>query len=278
MKKSYIFFILFIVVGVVLFITLNKKEIRESTHTLEETVRQKIAPTPTSFLSYTVPTIESKDTATILFVGDSMTLALGPHPYKLSLLLNEKYNKKFAIDNYSVGSVSILSLEELLTEKTQINGLTEKPAMERDFDILIIESFGHNPLSQFPLQEGLKIQEEILDKTMVRLIEEHPRAVIIFLATFAPNEDNYALGAIDLSSESSRDFAVERKKYIENFISYAMQHNIPLLNMYEQSYNSDGTYRKELITQLDNIHPSQVGIELIQQKVFEYIVDNQFLK
>lgn len=278
MKKSHVFFILLIIIGIFLFVQLNQKDAENPIKRIEETVRQKIVPTPTPFTSYSVPTIQSKDGATILFVGDSMTLALGPHPYKLSVLLNEQFDKGFAIDNYSVGSVSILSLEELLTKKTQINGLTEKPAIEREFDILVIESFGHNPLSQFPVEEGLRIQEDILDKTMVWLIKEHPQAVIIFLATFAPDEENYAQGAVGLSSESSRDFSVERKMYIENFISYARQHNIPLLNMYEQSYNPDGSFRRELITQLDNIHPSQIGIELIQQKMFEYIVDNQFLK
>lgn len=270
MKKSHIFFTVLIILGVVFLIQLNQANNKNSTKVIEEeTVRT---------VNYSVPAIESKDTATILFVGDSMTLALGPHPYKLSTLLNEKFDKGFAVDNYSVGSVSILSLEELLTEKTQINGLTEKPAIQREFDILVIESFGHNPLSQFPLEEGLKIQEEILDKTMVWLIEKRPQAVIMFLATFAPDEQNYAQGAIDLNSKSSKDFAIERKKYIENFISYAKQHNIPLVNMYEQSFNPDGSFKRELISQLDNIHPSQVGIELIQQKVFEYIVDNQFLK
>jgi lysophospholipase L1-like esterase len=281
LKYFLIFTLLLVTSGLILLLVFQLRgslqDNGQNMNKFERSMRQILTPSPTPFTRYIVPEIEDKDSITILLVGDSMTTALGPHPFRLSRLLNERYDKKFAVDNYSEGSKSILSLRELLTREIQINGTSEKAAIDRDFDILIIESFGHNPLSEYPLDEGLVLQEKILDETMLWLIKDKPKAVIIFLATFAPDEENYARGAVGLTGEASENFATERKKYIENFIEYAKEHQIPLINMYEQSYNPDGTFRKELIFQLDNIHPSQDGIELIQENIFEFIVEREFL-
>jgi lysophospholipase L1-like esterase len=281
LKYLLIFILLLVAGGVVLLLVFQSKGVFQDgdrgLNKLGRSMSQMLTPSPTPFTRYVVPEIEDKNSITILLVGDSMTAALGPHPSRLSKLLNERYDKQFAIDNYSEGSKSILSLRELLTREIQINGTSEKAAIERDFDILIIESFGHNPLSEYPLEEGLELQEEILDETMLWLIKDKPKAVIIFLATFAPDDENYARGAVGLTSEASENFAIERKKYIENFIEYAGKRQIPLINMYEQSYNPDGTFRKDLIFQLDNIHPSQEGIELIQENIFEFIDERGLL-
>lgn len=235
-------------------------------------------PTATPFIRYIIPKIPNKEAYTIVLVGDSMTAALGPHPFRLSQLLNERYHQKaFAIDNYSQGSASILDLEKLLTEKTQLNGRQEKPALERDFDILIIESFGNNPLSHLPLEEGLRKQEETMDKIMVKLIATHPQAVIIALGTIAPSEQRYAQGVLDLPSDLRASYARERRRYIENFIEYAHRREIPVIDLYHQTLNPDGTAKHELINPDDNIHPSQTGVELIQRKIADFLFEQNLL-
>lgn len=233
-------------------------------------------PMPTPFQTYKVPEIPRKAHYTIFFVGDSMTFALGPHPFRFSNLVNQAYEQQFIIDNYSIGSLSILSLEDLITLEANIDGITEPPIVERDFDILIVESFGHNPLSQLSLDEGLKTQEEVLDSMMLRLIDSHPNSLVIFLATIAPDELNYARGVLDLSPELRLGFARERRAYIENFIGYAKSHNIPLINMYEKSFDEDGLVKTNLISS-DNIHPSQEGIEFIQEEMAKFIIENGYL-
>ncbi|GIK83692.1 MAG: hypothetical protein BroJett025_03140 [Patescibacteria group bacterium] len=265
--------IIFISILIGFFLILSQKSKKNQTEVFIEPAE----PSPTPFTQYQVPKIPNKKETTIIFVGDSMTLALGPHPSYFSGLMNDKFDKIFAIDNYSEGSVSVLSLDRLLKEKTNIGELKENPIINRKFDIIIIESFGHNPLSQFPLDEGLARQEEVLDAAMIELINTRPESVIIFLATIAPDEVNYANTSVGLSTESSKEFAIERKKYIENFIAYAREHSIPLVNIYEQSFTADGRVKPELINPDDNIHPSQLGIELIQTAVFNHIVENNYL-
>lgn len=233
-------------------------------------------PSPTPFTQYTVPTIPDKQNITVLFVGDSMTKALGPHPAHFSSLMNDEFDKVFAIDNYSEGSVNITALPRLLKEKTDLNGTQENPALEREFDILVIESFAHNPLSHLDLEAGLQKQEDVLDEMMLEIIQTRPTALIIFLATLPPDSGNYARGVFDLSDKLRSEFVSERITYLENFIEYANAHNIPLVNVYEQSFLENGTLDSTLISE-DNIHPSQKGIEFIQERIFEFIVANEYL-
>lgn len=235
-------------------------------------------PSPTPFATYSVPAIPKKSGYTIVFVGDSMTWALGPHPSRFSDLMNRAYgDETFAIDNYSVPSKSILSLEEILKTKSRINDLEVEPILTRELDMVIIESFGHNPLSQFPLEQGLAKQEEILDKVMLQLIDKSPQPVVVFLATLAPNPLRYARNTLDLSAEQRANFAAERRAYIENFIAYAKTHQIPLVNVFEKSFNKDGSFKQYLISPKDNIHPSQDGIEFIQQELVNFILESNYL-
>ena len=235
------------------------------------------SPTPTPFTKYQLPVTQRKDGYTILFVGDSMTFALGPHPFRFSQVMNENYEQTFAIDNYSIGSISVLSLDQLITTEGAFENNTEPAIIDRDYDILLIESFGHNPLSQFPLEDGLRLQEETLDKAMIRLIDANPDGLIVFVATLSPDEQNYARNTLDLSAELRLGFVKERRAYIENFIAYAKSHNIPLVNMYEMSLNEDGSVKANLISN-DNIHPSQEGIEVIQEEIARFIIENGYLK
>ena len=90
---------------------------------------------------------------TIVLVGDSMTEVLG-NSDELRKYLDEYYpNKTFEVLNYGFGSTNILSLPQRLTEKT-FHGREFRPITDIDFDLIIIESFGHNPLSDLPLKEG----------------------------------------------------------------------------------------------------------------------------
>lgn len=207
-----------------------------------------------------------------------MTDGLGPHPSQLSLIMNQRYpEKSFIIDNYSLGSRSVLMLSDLLSKPAVIDGKETEAAFDRQFDILVIESFGHNPLSQFPLEEGLQKQEEILDSVMQKIVAEHPETVIIFLATIAPSEKDYAKGTLDLPPELRIGYARERRAYIENFIAYAQDHGIPLVNVYAQSLNPDGSLKTQYVRSNDYIHPSQLGVDFIQDQLADFIITNNYL-
>ena len=86
------------------------------------------------------------DAYTIVMVGDSMTEALGPNADKLREYLKIHYpNKVFGIYNLAEGSTNLLSLQEKI----------DKDILSREFEVILIESFGYNPLSGYSLEGSL---------------------------------------------------------------------------------------------------------------------------
>jgi len=227
---------------------------------------------------YQFPRIAPVEAYTIILVGDSMTKALGPNTDSLRKYLSLHYpDKVFGIFNYGIGSTNILSLQERLKDYTFDLEQLHPPILEREFDLIIIESFGHNPLSQFPLGEGLKKQSEVLDRAVESLITTHPESGIVFLATIAPSRLTYGQGAVELTEEQRKNWVEERIAYIENHIQYANLHNIPLINVYQASLNSLGKVDMIYVNPDDNIHPSGEGIDLISREIAEFIFQNHLL-
>jgi len=221
----------------------------------------------------------SKKTYTIFLVGDSMTFALGPHASSLSRVLKNYYiEKNFVIDNYSEGAKNILSLPDMLTRAWSIGGTAVFPAMTRDFDILVIESYGQNPLSSLPLQEGLHEQEVTLDTVISNVHASHPNALVILYASVAPSEKDYAKGVLDLTPAMRAQFAWERRAYMEGFINYAHKRGLPLLDVYHQTLNKNGSLRTEFVNKKDYIHPSDFGAAYIQDRLGQFIISHQFVQ
>lgn len=230
---------------------------------------------------YTIPKIEKKREYQIFMVGDSMTHALGPHGGTFNEYMNELYKKEghgILVDNYAVGSTNLLSLKDRMKTKTTYWNDTFEPLLSRKFDIILIESFGYNPLSQFPRAEGLKKQTEELDTTMQTLMSTHPNAAIIFVATIAPSKKTYAKSVQTNLTASDRLLQVdERTAFILNHIKYAKDHNIPLVNIYEKSIKPDGDGNTDYINPDDDIHPSAVGVNFIGRELTNLIYDSNIL-
>ncbi len=210
---------------------------------------------------------------TIVIVGDSMTERLGNSDEIRSYLSRYYPDKTFEVLNYGFGATSILSIPDRLTKPTQ-HAREFRPILDIDFDLIIIESFGHNPLSEYPLNEGLKKQDETLDNIVSLIKKSNPKAKIAFLATLAPNKKNYALNQVDLSPDVREKWANERVAYIQNHIKYANSHNIPLINVYEKSLNTDKDGDLKYIDKVDYIHPSPSGIYLISQEIVDTIFNS----
>lgn len=251
----------------------------------------KKAPTPTListnipfvFTTYTAPTIEKKQTYTIVMIGDSMTAALGPHGGGLSDYMNSLYKKspqdpqRIIIDNYAKSS-NILAVNDQLNWKTTINEYTFGPLLSENFDLILVESYGYNPLSQFGQEEGIKKQNEALDSLMKTLITTHPHAAIAFVATIAPNIANYAKATQpNYSAKDRATLAEERIAYLKNHIEYAKNHNIPLINIYQDSLTANGDGDMKYINPTDDIHPSFAGVDFIDHEIGDYIYNNKIL-
>ncbi len=284
MKNIFIIALLiFAVSATVLFLLRSETKAAKSQANVETTT---ISPAPTlekdlPFRSYTAPVIEKKREYTIVMIGDSMTHALGPHGGKFYEDINPLYkssNHGILIDNYSVGSTNILSLDKAMNSKVTFWDVTLEPLLSRPFDLILVESFGYNPLSQYGIENGIKRQNEELDKLMKTIIKTHPKAAIMFVATIAPNKTYYSL-PIDRGKpqEERVKSAEERIAYIKNHIEYAKSHNIPVINIYEKSLTPAGDGNLEYINPDDYIHPSAVGLEFIGQELANSVYDSKIL-
>jgi lysophospholipase L1-like esterase len=278
--------VVFFIAGIVTFVAFLFTVLQGKNESVQNAihVRSPIpSPSPTAvpFQTYTSPVLSEKSEYTIVMVGDSMTHALGPHGGTLNEFLNDLYrphNKGIVIDNYASGSTSVLTIHDAMTTKTTYWDATFEPLLSRHFDVILIESFGYNPLSQFPLAEGLKKQQEILTQTMQTLIASHPSARIVFVATIAPNKSTFALKVNPNTTFAERTSQVEeRVTYMKNHISFAKEHNIPVINIYEKSLTPNGDGNVKYINPSDNIHPSFAGVDFIGHEIANYIYDNQII-
>lgn len=290
MRKRYVVILLF-AVGLLLTVALffqreHQKSQITSTPTPAPT-STKYEPTPTqttfNFTTYTSPKIERKNVYKIAMIGDSMTVALGPHGGQLSEYMNSLYKKnasdpqRIIIDNYAKSS-NILAVNEQLSKTKIINEYTFGPLLSIDYDLILVESYAYNPLSQYGLEGGIKKQNESLDKLMATLITARPRSSIVFVATIAPNLQDYAkVIQMDRPAAERRAQAEERIAYLKNHIQYAKDHNIPLVNIYEKSLTDKGEGNIAYIDPTDDIHPSAEGVIFIGKELANFIHEKQIL-
>lgn len=276
--KLSVFIIL--IIGISIFVLSITGQIRKSPSVLSTKI---LSPKPSPSLPPPALSVQPADAYTIIMVGDSMTQLLGENSYALRNHLKEHYPKKvFGIFNYGIGSTSILSVLDRLNKPTiSIYSKDYPPILKREFDLILIESFGYNPLSQFPIQEGLKKQSEELDKIVWQIHSTHPKSVIAFVATIAPNRDHYGEGAVDLSTEKRREWADERTVYIKNHMLYARRHGIFLIDVYDKSLISNKLNNPdanlEYIENSTHIHPSPQDLDLISKTISDFISDNKIL-
>lgn len=182
-------------------------------------------------------------------------------------------NDDLHILNYGIGSTSILNLPDRLAKGSIRGNETLLPILDKDFDLILIESFGNNPLSNLALAEGLKKQEETLDQSLKLIKEKKPKAMIIFMATIAPNRERYAEGTVNLSTDERKKWADERVAYIKNHIKYAKDHNIPLIDLYNKSLDKS----VDFINNSDFIHPSNAGLIFMGEEIANFIVKKRVL-
>ena len=206
--------------------------------------------------------IAPKSAYTIVLVGDSMTDYLGSGQELKKYLKNYYPNKQIEILNFSVGSTNILTLPDRLQNLTNYNGRISEPILNTDFDLIIIESFGHNPIPQ------LSKHNEVMDQARQMIKQRQPWARVALLATIEPHADRYAEGVVNLTTEERKKWAKERISYIENHIAYARSHKLPVID-------ARGGGNIDYINTNDFIHPSVTGIDFISREIADFIFKNR---
>lgn len=215
---------------------------------------------------------------TLVLVGDSMTEYLGNFD-ELRVYLNNYFpNKKFLLLNYGFSSTNILSVPDRLEKLSRHADRDFQPVNDIPFQLIFIESFGYNPLSELPLDEGLTKQTQTLDKIIHTLSQKHPKSTIVFIATIAPNKDHFGGGVLNLLPHQKEQWVNERISYIKNHTDYAKSHDIPVIDIYAQSLNEQGLGNLDYINSNDFIHPSPTGIHFISKQIAEFIQKNKLLQ
>lgn len=210
---------------------------------------------------------------TIVMVGDSMTETLG-NSDELKKFLSDYYpGKSFEVLNYGFGSTNILTVMDRITQETK-HGREFRPIADIDYNLILLESFSENPLSEYKLEEGLKRQTQELDKIVNALKETNPQGKIVFVATISPNKVIFAQNQVDLSPERRADWVSERIAYMKNHIVYAASRNIPIINIFEKSLMENGDGNSDYISTDDYIHPSPTGIVFISRMIADFISNN----
>lgn len=275
-KKIRLIAVLLVLLFVfILFLRFSTLQNHQSSNSASPVITVKPTDTPfTMYKKYPLPKSERYD---IYLIGDSMTHAFGPRGGIFTELLSKAYpGTFFEVSNYAEANQSILLLSARLKEPVQAApDLLLKPILDGHPDLIIIESFGYNPLSQFGITDGLNIQTEKLTEVMKTLTNRFPKADIMFLATIAPNRDTYARKEQHATVQELRAQADERILYIKNHIRYAQEHGIPVINVYEQSLNEQGDGDLKNINPDDNIHPSEEGLALMGRVMTKRIQEEQ---
>lgn len=232
------------------------------------------SPTPYQF-PYKNPQISKDRAYRTVIVGDSIVASLGVNANLLRLYLIDHFpNNEFVNYNYGYPATNILSLPERLTQKTKSGAEENPPILKQGFELIILESFAYNPLSQFPLSEGLQKQSASLEKSVGLIFQQKPHVALAFLTPIAPDPNNFAKGAYDLNPKQRSSWIKERIAYIENHKQFAIKKGIPVIDVYTKSLKANGEVDKIYISD-DFIHPSQKGIELISHSIADYIFDNK---
>jgi lysophospholipase L1-like esterase len=223
---------------------------------------------------YRIPVISKNDSYRIIIVGDSIVGSLGPNANNLREDLKAYYpGSEFVNYNYGFPSTNITSLFPRLTESTESGGQKYQAILTQQFEMIIIESFGNNPLSDYPTAEGLKKQNEELEKSIAAILRERPNAALAFMTPIALDPLTYAKSTRNLSPQVRKSWVDERVAYIDNHRKYAEERGIPVIDVYKASLKADGTVDRKYISD-DFVHPSQKGIELICKTIADYIYSN----
>lgn len=269
-EKGFVEILLLFVLGMVALIFVPRlldKEVK---------LPQLLTPNPTPYqFPYRPPEIAKNRSYRIVLVGDSMTDAFGPNANTLRDALIVRYpENEFVTYNYGYGATNVLSLVDRLTNETTYLDAKNPAILKQGFELIIVESFGYNPLSSFPLNEGLAMQNEQLEKAVQLILTTKPEAVLVFMTPIALSEANFAKGTLDLSSEKRLQAVVERVAYIDNHRKFAEGKGIPVIDVYPASLGANGKVDEKYIS-TDFIHPSREGIALMSQVIADFIYENK---
>lgn len=213
-----------------------------------------------------------KNKIRVVTTGDSMTASFKEGAPILANALNAKWpEKEFEVINQGVGGTRVGYGLWRLKNEYDVKGKKHPPLISLDPDIVIIESFAYNNATDGVNTEGLNHFKD-MHRQIIKTLQEETNATIIFVATFAPDLDNFLKSIpafYNTPISIRRRMAKERMDYLEEAIKLANELNLPLANVYKRSLDNEkkGIPLETNINHIDWIHPSECGMKLVAQEI-----------
>lgn len=203
--------------------------------------------------SYPIP---NKQSYIIAAFGDSMVETMGDNLDYLQKSLTERYPKtKFKLYNYGIGSQNVIEgLSRFYTPYIYKNR-NFPPINQINADIIIISSFGYNPLTPYDKDKHYQI--------LMNLVKEAQKtgSKVYLLSEIAPIKTGFGSGpgGVNWTEEKINEHVPQIINQLENAVGLSKTLNVPLINAYKAS-QVDGKYgNPKYVSAHDHIHPSVEG-------------------
>lgn len=203
--------------------------------------------------SYPTP---NKQSYIIAAFGDSMVETMGDNLDYLQKSLTESYPKtKFKLYNYGIGSQNVIEgLARFYTPYIYKNR-NFPPINQINADIIIISSFGYNPLTPYDKDKHYQ--------NLMNLVKEAQKtgSKVYLLAEIAPIKTGFGSGpgGVNWTEEIINEHVPHIIEQLDNAVALSKNLPVPLINAYGLS-QVDGKYgNPKYVGTHDHIHPSVEG-------------------
>lgn len=240
--------------------SIEKNILPDKTATASPLVKQTIATVSGVEKSASPSTIvypkPSKTSYTIAAFGDSMVETMGENLDYLDKSLKGKYpDTNFKLYNYGIGSQNVVEGLARFHNPFSYKTRNYPPIDKINADIIIISSFGYNPLSPYDRDKHwLNLKNLVLEARKTG-------AKAYILAEIAPLKSGFGKGpgGIDWTDEMIKVQVEHIIEQLDNAVGLADNLKVPLINAYAQS-KVDGKYGNPIyVGTHDGIHPSIEG-------------------
>ncbi|MBI2051246.1 hypothetical protein HYT33_00620 [Candidatus Roizmanbacteria bacterium] len=233
---------------------------------------QVLPPTPTpqppTPIATPTPSL-AKRSYTIAIIGDSMVDTMGERLEYLEHALKKKYPETtFFLYNYGKGSENVSEGIARFSEEFKYKDRNFPPLPKIQTDIIIIGSYGYNPLYPFD-----RDRHWLTLTQLVNTAKQKKDAEVYMLAEIAPLVRDFGRGpgGVDWPDNLRYEHAQQIIQQLENAVSLSRALGVPLVNSYEKSIDNQQTKegKRELVNSFDGIHPSVKGHEFIADAIVE---------
>lgn len=222
------------------------------------------------------PINQSVKNVTISFFGDSMIDTMETNtPYFAEQIKKYYPNFNFTLLNYGIGAQQVDKGFARIEENFSYKDRNYSPILKTQPDVIILDSFAYNPYDN--LDSDLEKYKTELNQLINKL--QSTGSQVIFLATIAPLKVKFGAGpgGVNWPSDLAYTHATKIQSYMEVAISIAKQNNLPIIDLYHLTLQTNGEGIAKLVSSHDGIHPSAKGHEFIASQISEFIAKNRLL-